>query len=312
MKRIVIVTNPKDGRGNKANGIRVGEALASLGHSVAHASHDQAARGTGLEGADLALLFGTVVSDEARRPGLFAKIRAQVKPSTALALWYFDLCCPGMKNSPWKNTTMTRIAPRLDWLFMTDHSYAWEKHARNFRHLAQGVDPAEFAKTPEPHFSRLRDVIFTGGTQPPFQDREKALAGLRHRFSVVVYGRDAGKTAFGEAFWREHQKSRVVFVPKPPSWAPKRYWSNRIYLATATGTPAVAGWTEGLDEHFQDGRDLLFYRTQPELEDAVDLLLSDTEARIRVGTAGRRRTLTDHTYAKRAAELIAAIFGRTP
>jgi hypothetical protein len=312
MKRIVIVTNPRDGRGNKANGIRVGEALAGLGHSVALASHDQAARGAGLEGADLALLFGTVVSDEAKRPGLFSKIRAQVKPTTVLALWYFDLCCPGMKNSPWKNTTVRRMAPRLDWLFMTDHSHAWEKHTRNFRHLAQGIDPAEFAKAPAPHFSRLRDVIFTGGTRPPFQDREKALAGLRRRFSVAVYGRDAAQTAFGEAFWREHQRSRVVFVPKPPSWAPCRYWSNRIYLATATGTPAVAGWTEGLEGHFQDGRDLLFYRTQQELESAIDLLLSDTEARIRIGTAGRRRTLEDHTYAKRSAELMAAIFGRNP
>lgn len=312
MKRVVVVTNPKDGRGNKANGIRVGEALAGLGHSVAVASHDHAARGTGLEGADLVLLFGTVVSDEARRPGLFAKIRAQVKPSAALALWYFDLCCPGMRNSPWKNAVMRKIAPAIDWLFMTDHSYGWEKHTRNFRHLLQGVDPAEFAKEPEPHFSRLRDVIFTGGTRPPFQDRENALAGLRRRFSVAVYGRDAGQSAFGPTFWQEHQRSRVVFVPKPPSWAPRRYWSNRIYLATATGTPAVAGWTEGLEAHFQDGRDLLFYRTQAELEDAIDLLLSDTAARIRVGTAGRRRTLEDHTYAKRAAELMAAIFGRTP
>jgi spore maturation protein CgeB len=129
---------------------------------------------------------------------------------------------------------------------------------------------------------------------------------------VAVYGRDAAQTAFGEAFWREHQRSRVVFVPKPPSWAPCRYWSNRIYLATATGTPAVAGWTEGLEGHFQDGRDLLFYRTQQELESAIDLLLSDTEARIRIGTAGRRRTLEDHTYAKRSAELMAAIFGRNP
>lgn len=308
MKRILIVTNPKDGRGNKANGIRVGEALAGLGNSVAHSSHDQAARGEGMPGADLVLLFGTVISDEYRRPGLFRKIRAQVRPSTALALWYFDLCCPGMKNSPWKNSTMQRIAPALDWLFMTDHSWPWEKRAKNFRHLPQGIDPAEFDKPPEPHFSRLRDVIFTGGTRPPFQDRETALAGLRRRFSVAIYGRDAAQTAFGSRFWTEHQRSRVVFVPKPPSWAPRRYWSNRIYLATATGTPCVVGWTEGLEDHFAAGQEVVYYRTQAELEGAISTLLADTDARARIGSAGRARTMKDHTYANRAAELMAAIF----
>lgn len=308
MKRILIVTDQRNGRGHKTNGIRVGEALAGLGHSVAQADHAGAAAGKGIPGADLVLLFGTVVSAEAKRPGYFRKIRAQLKPSTCLALWYFDLCCPGMKNSPWKYRTLAGMAPALDWLFMTDHSWPWEKRAKNFMHLAQGVDPAEFAGTPESHFSRLRDVIFTGGTQAPFQDREKALAGLRRRFSTAIYGRDSGQTCFGPAFWREHQRSRVVFVPKPPSWAPRRYWSNRIYLATATGTPCVAGWTEGLEEHFQDGRDVLFYNTQGELESAIAMLLEDAGARARVGTAGRTRTLTDHTYAKRAAALMAAIY----
>ncbi len=312
MKRVVIVTNPKDGRGNKANGVRVGEAIAALGHSVALAGHEQAARGAALAGADLVLLFGTVVSDENRRPGLVRKIRSQTSPSAAFALWYFDICCPGMKNSPWKNATMRRIAPQLDWLIMTDHSYAWEAHAKNFLHLMQGVDPAEFSREPEGQFSRVRDVIFTGGTLPPFQDREKALAGLRRRFSVGFYGRDAGQTCFGARFWAEHQRSRVVFVPKPPSWTPRRYWSNRIYLATATGTPAVAGWTEGLEEHFRDGRDVLFYNTQAELENAVAMLIEDAAARTRIGKAGRTRTMTEHTYLKRAEQLLAAIFGRKP
>lgn len=310
MKRIVVVTDARDARGNKANGIRVAEALAALGHSVAVASHEGAAKGEPLAGADLVLAFGTLLRAERQRPGYFRRIRKAKPPNAAFALWYFDLCCPGMLNSPWKNEAMRAIAPELDWLIMTDHSYAWERHARNFLHLMQGVSPAEFSQEPEGQFSRPRDVIFTGGTQPPFQDRQKALAGLRRRFSLGIYGRDAGQTLFGAAFWREHQRSKVVFVPKPPSWAPRRYWSNRIYLATATGTPAVAGWTEGLEDHFKDGRDVLFYQTQRELEDAVGLLVEDAGARIRIGRAGRERTLRDHTYRRRAEDLMQAIFGR--
>lgn len=308
MKKIVFVTEVNDKKGNLANGVRVGRALAALGHSTTWVSHEQAARGEHFKGADLVLAFGTLLTAESKRPGYFAKIRAAAGPSTAFAMWYFDICCPGMKNSPWKYTTMARVVDRLDWLIMTDHSYAWESKARNFLHLLQGVDPADFDGQPEGPHNRARDIIFTGGHRSPFQDRSWALKRLKTRFSVGIFGRDSGKSIFGRKFWLEHQKSRVVFVPLPPAWAPRRYWSNRIYLATATGTPVVAGWTEGLDDHFEDDREVLFFRTSAEMMNRVEELLEDPGLRILVGRAGRERTLRDHTYSRRAQELMETIF----
>lgn len=312
MKRIALVTDIQSQRRQLANGVRVGRALRELGYSVFFLSHERAARGVGLKDCDLVLAFGTLVNAESKRSGYFAKIRAAARTSAIFALWYFDICCPGMKNSPWKYQTMSAIVDRLDWLVMTDHSHGWEDKARNFLWLTQGVDPAEFVQEPESPQDRARDIIFTGGHRHPFEDRAWALQRLKTRFSVGIFGRDGGKAVFGREFWQEHQKSRAVFVPAPPPWTPRRYWSNRIYLAAATGTPVVAGWTEGLDEHYEDGREAVFFRTNAEMLDRFQELMDDPGARRRIGRAGRERTLRDHTYKVRAAKLMRTIFPEDP
>ncbi|MFA5377911.1 MAG: glycosyltransferase [Dehalococcoidia bacterium] len=172
----------------------------------------------------------------------------------------------------------------------------------------QGVEPSEYSnkrvEEPEP---RVRDVIFTGGFAAPFQDRHVAIQALRGHFSVGVFGRNSNRRIYNDDFWREHQRSRIAFIPTPPREAPKQYWSNRIYLATATGTPCVVGWTEGLDEQFEDERDVLYFRTQAEMISQVSRLKADPELRRRIGLAGRERTLREHTYQARSRQLIDAI-----
>lgn len=302
--KILVICETK---GKKNNGLRVADALTLLGHEVRTVPPVAAADRIG--GSELVLMTGNVVSLEHVRPGSFGRIRAAVPKSVPLVLWYFDLCSPAMKHSPWKFKIVRGMAPRLDLLAMTDHSWSWEAVTPRFLHLLQGVDQAEFAAEPAPYEPRSRDVIFTGGTEPPFHDRLDAIKLIRrYRHSVAVYGRSSPHSIFGAAFWAEHQKAKCVFVPTPPRQAPARYWSNRVYLATATGTPCVVGWTEGLDAHFQDGRDVLFFSSPSELMAAVELLIHDPGARERIGRAGRIRTLADHTYQNRALDLLAAIF----
>jgi hypothetical protein len=306
--RIAVVTNSRDGHGNLANGMRVLSALRALGHDVQHMDHHAATDKGRLERQELILCFGTVVTAESQRPGLVSRIRAAKSPGAILAMWYFDLCNPRMKNSPQKYRTMTKIAPLLDWLFMTDGSHDWSDKVPHAMNLMQGVDSSEFVgKNVAQPESRLRDVIFTGGFAPPFQDRLEALRELRKHFSVGVFGRNSQRRIYGDDFYSEHQKSRVVFVPTPPREAPRRYWSNRIYLATATGTPCVVGWTEGLDDHFQDERDVLYFRTPAEMVERVAWFKADPELRARIGMAGRTRTLEEHTYLARSRQLMEAI-----
>lgn len=307
--KIACVTARAVKGGRIPNGLKVAKALRSIGHAVAVLDHGQATNKANLAQAELVLAFGTLISAEEKHRGTFAGVKRAVAPGTTFALWYFDLCNPDMRNSPWKYSTMLRVAPLLDWLVMTDHSYAWERHVPHFLHLTQGVDPDDFARRPNPSEPRARDVIFTGGYLKPFSDRLQALRALQGRFSVDIFGSSNRRPIFGPAFWAQHQRARVVYVPAPPKEAACDYWSNRIYLATATGTPCVVGHTPGLEVHFKDGEEVAYFHDNRELVQKTAALVADPALRGRMGRAARARTLAEHTYAMRCKTLMAAIGG---
>lgn len=76
--------------------------------------------------------------------------------------------------------------------------------------------------------------------------------------------------------------------------------SGRLFEATACGTPVVTDWSEGLDTFFEPSREVLVARDTDDVLAALDL--SDEE-RLRIGAAGRERTLDCHSSAVRAQEL---------
>ena len=321
-KRIVIITDGSSKiRGLVPNGIKVGRAFARLGHDVHRIDHSGISR-EALAEADLILSFGTVIRANAilatntitsrARVGLggYFKRIAELKDKDAVsALWYFDMCNPGQKHSPYKYAAVRHAARDLDWLFTTDHSYPWERIARHYMFLTQGVEPADFAWDVRPPEPRHRDVIFTGGADKFFDYRQQLIEVLQNRFTVALYGRGHGHRIFGPEFFAAYQRARVALVPEPPAEARDHYWSNRIYLAAATGTPCVVGYVPGIEDYYEDGKEVVFYRTRQELVHAVAALVADPARRKELGDAARKRTLAEHTYDARCETMLGAIFG---
>ncbi|GJE41159.1 CgeB family protein [Methylobacterium soli] len=75
-------------------------------------------------------------------------------------------------------------------------------------------------------------------------------------------------------------------------WCP----SGRMFEATACGTALLSDDWEGLDHFYRPGEEILIARDAEDVCAVMDL--SDTEIR-RVAEAGRARTLTDHSAARR-------------
>ena len=306
MKKIAIVTNRLDNRGNATNGIRVGRALERLGYRVAVVEHDALSAGLpAIAAADLVLAFGTLLYP---RNVEHADIIARSKrPRAPFALWYFDAVNPDFPHSRRKFEALLAVAPSLDWLFTTDHSYPWETLVPKYKHLLQGVDLSDY-KTLPPAGRPSVDVIFTGGSHGAFSDRRKLLDAIAARFSLITYGSDSPLYVVGRQFIEAYQDARVALVPAPPAGVPN-YWSNRIYLAAGTGTPCVVGWAPGLEDHYSDGSEVVYFRSSSDMLEAISGLLKRPELRARIGEAGRARTLRDHTYEARARELLGAIGG---
>lgn len=80
-------------------------------------------------------------------------------------------------------------------------------------------------------------------------------------------------------------------------WCP----SGRLFEAAACGTPVLSDHWDGLDSFFSPGWEILVAHNTEEAIAALDL--SDGEIK-RIGTAARERTLSEHTSAHRAAELL--------
>jgi spore maturation protein CgeB len=96
--------------------------------------------------------------------------------------------------------------------------------------------------------------------------------------------------------------SRFTLNVTRPEMAASGYCpSGRLFEAAACGVPCISDAWEGLETFFRPGQEVVVARDP---EDVVAALsMSDAEAR-RIGRAARERTLSEHTAAHRAEELI--------
>jgi spore maturation protein CgeB len=83
-------------------------------------------------------------------------------------------------------------------------------------------------------------------------------------------------------------------------WCP----SGRLFEAAACGTPLLTDAWEGLDAFLTPGREILVARSTADTTAALDR--SDAELH-RMARDARERTLAEHSSARRADELVAAI-----
>jgi spore maturation protein CgeB len=83
-------------------------------------------------------------------------------------------------------------------------------------------------------------------------------------------------------------------------WCP----SGRLFEAAACGAPLLSDAWEGLDAFFAPGREILVASTT---DDTVAALRTDPGALAEMARAARERVLDEHTAARRAADLLAAL-----
>lgn len=80
--------------------------------------------------------------------------------------------------------------------------------------------------------------------------------------------------------------------------------SGRLFEAAACGTPIISDHWEGLDQFFRPGSEILVAQST---EDVVEALRMTREELARIGAAGRKRALEEHTADHRSVELEGAL-----
>jgi glycosyltransferase involved in cell wall biosynthesis len=79
---------------------------------------------------------------------------------------------------------------------------------------------------------------------------------------------------------------------------------SRPFELGAMGCCVVSNPWNGIEEWFDVGKEILIVRDFREAVDIYNMLLSDEDLRIRLGDRLRKKILKEHTYAKRAEQII--------
>jgi hypothetical protein len=83
----------------------------------------------------------------------------------------------------------------------------------------------------------------------------------------------------------------------------------RLYEATGVGTLLLTDAKQNLPELFRPGGEVVTYRSEDELVEAVEHYLGAEDERVSIARAGQERTLREHTYARRMEELLRILRG---
>jgi spore maturation protein CgeB len=187
------------------------------------------------------------------------------------------------------------------------------KVIEKLRDLGVAVDPAA---------SREHRVVFVGGLDPNVHGEAiRLLERAAEETGLEVWGYGASGLpqaspivsryrgeAWGLGMYEVLARSQIA-LNRHINLADGYANNMRLYEATGVGALLVTEWAENLSNLFEPEREVIAY------ENADDLIAqirryADTDERRSIAAAGQARTLREHTYANRIAELSAMLEAR--
>lgn len=274
-------------------------ALNRLGHDVQLFNESEGYRVVGTRG-DL-LLFHKWTTDAVR-------ILKLMKGSMPRVFWYFDLVDfldPTLASRcQTRKAWMGDILPNVELGFCTDGDWVVASpHASRLIWLPQGADERVIGRgvVKDPLFSI--DILFTGGKKGG-RARESFVDELTCTYGPQVF------THIEKGVHRRRMAnlitcSKVVVAPDGP--VTDRYWSNRVYNALGFGAFMIHPYCRMLADQYLDGKEILYYRDRVELHQMIHQALLSPDLRKTISEGGLQKTIQEHTYTHRCAQLIQTV-----
>ena len=146
--------------------------------------------------------------------------------------------------------------------------------------------------------------------------------GIRKRKEVVFKAVKAGGAVFGDEGWSDilanglyrgwvrygeelrniyNHSSFVLDVRQPQS---RTGLSQRVFDASACGTPVITEWSPEIENLFDPEEELLCFRHPEEAREMKERCLQDPDKARKMGEKARKRVLAHHTYRHRAEQIL--------
>ena len=117
-----------------------------------------------------------------------------------------------------------------------------------------------------------------------------------------------GGPAWGIDMYQVLSDSRIT-VNQHESWAGDHANNLRLYEATGVGTLLITDAKSDLSTLFKPHQEVVVYHSVEECRELIDHFLAHPAEAAAIAAAGRRRTLSEHTYAHRMQEFLDLLQG---
>jgi spore maturation protein CgeB len=159
------------------------------------------------------------------------------------------------------------------------------------------------------------EVCFVGDWGPV---RQGILSALSQRVDLKIWGpwrkhlnkKDRLWSRVVDGYFTPEQMTKIFSLTKVAvnlhSWF--GYYNTgfnpRTFETPACGALQACDWKENIEEHFEENKEIVIYRTGSELESKVKDLLRNDSYRKEVTHAGLKRSLQEHTYEHRMSQML--------
>ena len=152
-----------------------------------------------------------------------------------------------------------------------------------------------------------QDIIFVGSKRyhHEYPYRPQLIEYLRSKYGkrfLHVGGDGDTGTVRGEALNRIYARTKISIGDSLNiGFKYPYYTSDRLFESTGRGGFTIYPRIEGLQEYFEDGKEIVFYEhgNLEDLSNKIDKYLAEDAEREKIRMAGHERTKIEHTYLNR-------------
>ncbi len=185
-------------------------------------------------------------------------------------------------------------------------------------HLA--FEPAVLDALPEAPEADI-DISFVGTVSADHQQRIALLEAVAGRYDLKLWGnrphalpassplhRCFQDEVWGAEMYRVLRRSRIT-LNSHIDLAGREAGNMRLFEATGVGTFLLTDFKDNLDTLFAPDREVAVWRSIDDCLKVIGRTIGDDTGRAAIARAGHARTMAQHTYRHRAAEILALVEG---
>jgi spore maturation protein CgeB len=157
-----------------------------------------------------------------------------------------------------------------------------------------------------------------GSITPDHAGRFAMLEDLARRTDIAIWGRMDSVPedsplwaryrgpAWGRDMYNVLARSKIT-INQHIDIAEGHANNMRLYEATGVGALLLTDWKEDIGDIFTPGREIATYSSADECIDLINYYRTHETERAAIAAAGQQRTLSEHSFDKRVAELLAIL-----